>query len=82
MGSVKGKSAFEHEQNVPIQINLSMDKVSTITKTYMYLYNFDPLKPYFYIVKLGFAGVYIFFLISAQKHRLWVLIRTASSRRF
>ena len=39
------------------------------------LYNFDPLKPHFYIVKLGFTGVYIIFLISAQKHRLWVLIR-------
>ena len=36
-----------------------------------YLYNFDPLKPQFYIVKLGFTGVYIIFLISAQKHRLW-----------
>ena len=36
-----------------------------ITKTY--LYNFDPLKPHFYIVKLGFIGVYIIFLISAQK---------------
>ena len=35
-----------------------------ITKTY--LYNFDPLKPHFYIVKLGFSGVYIIFLISAQ----------------
>ena len=35
-----------------------------IMKTY--LYNFDPLKPHFYIVKLGFAGVYIIFLISAQ----------------
>ena len=46
------------------------------------LYNFDPLKPHFYIVKLGFTGVYIIFLISAQKHRLWVLVRTASSRRF
>ena len=32
----------------------------------------------FYIVKLGFTGVYIIFLISAQKHRLWVLVRTAS----
>ena len=40
-----------------------------ITKTC--LYNFDPLKPHFYIVKLGFTGVYIIFLISAQKHRLW-----------
>ena len=36
----------------------------SITKTY--LYNFDPLKPHFYIVKLGFTGVYIIFLISAQ----------------
>ena len=35
-----------------------------ITKTC--LYNFDPLKPHFYIVKLGFTGVYISFLISAQ----------------
>ena len=46
-----------------------------------YLYNFDPLKSHFYIVKLGFTVVYIIFLISAQKaqkHRLWVLIRTAS----
>ena len=30
------------------------------------LYNFDPLKPHFYIVKMGFTGVYIIFLISAQ----------------
>ena len=35
-----------------------------ITKTC--LYNFDPLKPHFYIVKLGFTGVYIIFLISAK----------------
>ena len=41
-----------------------------ITKTR--LYNFDPLKPHFYIVKLGFTGVFIILLISAQKHRLWV----------
>ena len=26
------------------------------------LYNFDPLKPQIYIVKLGFTGIYIFFL--------------------
>ena len=38
--------------------------VFIITKTC--LYNFDPLKPHFYIVKLGFTGVYISFLISAQ----------------
>ena len=35
-----------------------------ITKTS--LYNFEPIKPHFYIVKLGFTGVYIIFLISAQ----------------
>ena len=51
-----------------------------ITKTCLYI--FDPLKPYFYTVKLGFTGVYIIFLIFAQKHKLWVLIRTASMRRF
>ena len=49
-----------------------------ITKTC--LYNFDPLKPHFYIVKLWFRGVYIIFLISAKNHRLWVLVRTASFR--
>ena len=32
-----------------------------ITKTC--LYNFDPLKPHFFTVKLGFTGVYIIFLI-------------------
>ena len=36
---------------------------SSITKTCQY--NFDPLKPHFYIAKLGFAGVYIIFVISA-----------------
>ena len=35
-----------------------------ITKTC--LYNFDPLKPHFYTVKLGFTGVNLIFLISAQ----------------
>ena len=38
--------------------------LGSITKTR--LYNFDPLKPHFYIVKLGFTGVYIIFLISVQ----------------
>ena len=38
--------------------------MNRITKTC--LYNFDPRKPHFYIVKLGFTGVYIIFLISAQ----------------
>ena len=35
-----------------------------ITKTC--LYKFDPLKPQFYIVKLGFTGVYIIFHIFSQ----------------
>ena len=35
-----------------------------ITKTR--LYNFDPLKPHFYTVKLRFTGAYIIFLISDQ----------------
>ena len=30
------------------------------------LYRFDPIKPHFYIVKLGFKEVYIIFLISSQ----------------
>ena len=37
-----------------------------ITKTY--LYNFDPRKSHFYIVKLGFTELYIILFISAQKH--------------
>ena len=59
---------------------LSKAHLRNIRKTR--LYNFDPLKPHFYIVKVGFTRVYIIFLISAQKHRLWVLVRTASQRRF
>ena len=42
----------------------SMVPRKNITKTC--LYNFDPLKSHFHIVKLGFTGVYIIFLISAQ----------------
>ena len=33
-----------------------------ITKTYLHVYNFDPLKPHFHIVKLGFTGYTLFFL--------------------
>ena len=35
-------------------------ELSHITKTC--LYKFDPFQPHFYIVKLGFTGVYIIFL--------------------
>ena len=50
----KTKKKLQHTREMP----------GIITKTY--LYNFDPLKPHFYIVKLGFTGVYIIFLIFAQ----------------
>ena len=50
-----------------------------ITKTY--LYKFDPLKPHFYIVKLGFIGYTLSFLF-LLKNRLWVLVRTVSMRMF
>ena len=63
-----------------VHLLVLMHLVSIITKTCFY--TFDPLKPHFYIVKLGFTGVYIIFLISTQKQRLRVLVRTASSRRF
>ena len=49
-----------------------------ITKTR--LCNFDPLKPHFNIAKLGFTGVYVIFLISAQKYRLWVLSEYISEK--
>ena len=42
----------------------ALQRLRIITKTC--LYNFDPLKPYFYTVKLVFTGVYIIFIISAQ----------------
>ena len=54
-----------------------------ITKTC--LYNFDPIKPHFYIVKLGFTGVYIICLISAENIDCVYLLeppRRGSSRRF
>ena len=54
--------------------------IYVITKTY--LYNYDPLKPYFYIVKLGFTGVNFIFLILLKKYRLCVFISTASPRQF
>ena len=38
--------------------------ISVITKTCFY--NFNPPKPHFYVIKLGFTGVYIIFLVSAQ----------------
>ena len=42
---------------------------SAFTRSYIrktYLYNIDPLKSHLYIVELGFTGVCIIFLVSAQ----------------
>ena len=72
--------AFGVYENSKDTVEAAQHDKNLITK--IYLYNIDPLKPDFYIVKLGFTGVYIIFLISAQKHRLWVPVRTASARRF
>ena len=46
------------------QQSLNTGEILNITKSY--LYNIDPLKPHFYIVKLESTGVYIIFLISAK----------------
>ena len=58
-----------HYHNTPSysKIVVSMRQIHSykfekcITKTC--LYNFDPLKPHFYIVKLGFTGVYIIYFL-------------------
>ena len=39
--------------------------------------NVDTFTPHFYIVNFGFTGVYIILLFNL-KHRMWVLVRTAS----
>ena len=59
----KRKICSPCEQFFPFSVYL-FSKGEIITKTC--LYNFDHLKPHFDIVKLGFTGVYIIFLISAQ----------------
>ena len=48
-----------------------MDATIFVNITKTYLYNFDPLKPHFYTVKLGFTGVYIIFLISVKYIECW-----------
>ena len=67
-------SYFSQKISLKFHANCLFIKSYFIRKTH--LYNFDPLKPHFYTVKLEFTGVYIIFLISAQKHTLWVLVRT------
>ena len=72
------EEASDWHNHVTVNLIPKEGSVYTITKTY--LYNFDPLKPHFYIVELRFTGVYIIFLISDQKCRFWVLITTALVR--
>ena len=76
-GRLQKKRIFSHVYRFPLKCTgpllfASAIKVNFHVQAYIttkiYLYNFDPLKPHFYIVKLGFTGVYIIFLISAQKH--------------
>ena len=50
--------------NTFTQLHNYFSNLCSITKTRLYYFN--PIKPHFYIVKLGFTGVYIIFLISAQ----------------
>ena len=58
-----------HNHEVQPSLDNTKDEFEDITPKTC-LYNFDPLKPHFYIIKLGFTGVYIIFLMFAQKHRL------------
>ena len=60
----------QHHLSLNIRISLLLILSLNLNITETRLYDFDPLKPHFYIVKLGFTGAYIIFLISAQKHRL------------
>ena len=69
MSRKRGSSDFKCAYPALGHISSSVAEVYSWPTTFItkiYLYNFDPLKPHFYIVKLGFTGVYISFLISAQ----------------
>ena len=44
-----------------------VNKLRKIATKKKYLYNLDPFKPHFYIVKLGFRGVYIIFSYFCSK---------------
>ena len=51
---------LKNSKDLYLQSDHGLYYLPLITKTR--LYNFDSLKPHFYIVKLGFTGVYIIFL--------------------
>ena len=56
-----GQEANGNNSEISFRSSIEYEFVVCITKTC--LYKFDPLQPHFYIVKLGFTGVYIIFLI-------------------
>ena len=58
---------YAQSQNIAFHNTNRKSKLTiTVHISKTYLYKFDPLKPHFYTVKLGFTGVYIIFHISAQ----------------
>ena len=60
---------FDSDQTATSYRDLLCSEHLGVTKTG--LYSFYPLKPHFYKVNLGFAGVSINFLISAQKIQIF-----------
>ena len=76
--------ATQHSLHKDIRFNQNMNililSLASIMQTS--LCNEYPHTPHFFIVKLGCTRVYNVFLNFALKHRLWVLVRTASLRRF
>ena len=67
-------SAIQHQQLTTVRYIYTND--ITKTRLYKYIENFTTK-----ILKFS-DKISDIFHISAQKHRLWVLVRTASSRRF
>ena len=79
--SCKTRIKAVKSSSLVLKVQLTMiHRATYITKTC--LYNFDPLKPHFYIEKTGvYRGIH-YFSYFCSKHRLWVFVRTTSSRRF
>ena len=66
---ISSYSGDNHSDFLFTLMNKDIFEKWSITKTC--LYNADPIKPHFFIVKLGFTGVYIIFLISAKNIDCW-----------
>ena len=66
-----------HVISIMFIIQLSTTVCNALVKTEHFITRkVYPSKPQLYIVKLMFAGVYIFFFIFYPEHRLCVLVRT------